>query len=217
MLEAARNAGRLPVVYTSSAAVYGDNPDLPLCESARTAPLTAYGVDKLASEMHARIAGQVHGVPCFVLRLFNVYGPRQRAAAPYSGVIATFVDRMRNGRDVTVDGEGNQVRDFVYVDDAVDHLIAGMTAATPSAPIVNLCTGTGTSIRQLAATLQEMTGFAGPVAHGPARVADIRDSVGNPDRAIACLGLRTRTALPDGLARLLEFAADRQPTRTRAG
>ena len=129
VFDAARTCNRkgpVPVVYASSAAVYGDNPDMPLSESAATAPLSAYGADKLGCELHGRVAWQVHKVPSTGFRFFNVYGPRQDPKSPYSGVIAIFADKVAENREITVNGDGGQVRDFVYVADVVRHLVAAM-------------------------------------------------------------------------------------------
>ena len=151
VMDAARSVRcQVPVVYASSAAVYGDNPAVPLDEDATTRPLTAYGADKLGCELHARVAGQVHGVPTSGLRFFNVYGPRQDPSSPYSGVISIFADRMARGEGITVFGDGMQERDFVYVGDVVRHLIAGMEHADTDAAVYNVCTGRATTILELA-------------------------------------------------------------------
>src|SRR5580658_5449763 len=113
--ELRRQPRPVPVVYASSAAIYGDCADLPIKESATKHPLSAYGADKYGCELHARVASHVHGVPTVGLRFFNVYGPRQDPRSPYSGVISIFCERLAAGRSVTVDGDGLQSRDFVYV------------------------------------------------------------------------------------------------------
>lgn len=204
VLEAARDAGRIPVVYASSAAIYGDNVNTPLRETERPLPLTAYGVDKYGSELHAGVAGRIHGVPSFGFRFFNVFGPRQDPSSPYSGVISIFADRMAAGRDITINGDGGQTRDFVYVGDVVAHLLAGMASADTGAPVANVCTGRETSILQLAETLRGLTAYTGTIAHGPARAGDIRISVGDPSFATGRLGCRAEVGLADGLARLLD-------------
>lgn len=203
VLEAARDAGRVPVVYASSAAVYGDDATVPLTEAGPARPLTAYGVDKLGAELHAGVAGRIHGVPSFGLRLFNVYGAGQAADSPYSGVVSIFLSRMRAGREVVIEGDGEQVRDFVHVEDAVAHFLSAMPAADRSAPVANVATGCGTSIVELARLLAKLTGYAGEFGHGPARAGDIRASVGDPALATRLLGCRAGIALADGLAGLL--------------
>ena len=131
VLEAARDAGRMPVVYASSAAVYGDLAGAVARETSPCVPLTAYGADKLGSELHARVAHRVHGVPTLGLRFFNVYGPRQDPASPYSGVVSIFAARLARGETLSVHGDGRQTRDFVFVADVVAHLRAAMARLAP--------------------------------------------------------------------------------------
>ena len=112
---AKREDGVIPVVYASSAAIYGDNASVPLCESVQPSPLTPYGADKLSCELHARIAHLIHNVPSIGMRFFNVYGPRQDPKSPYSGVISIFIEKILNDQPITIFGDGTQTRDFVYV------------------------------------------------------------------------------------------------------
>jgi UDP-glucose 4-epimerase len=192
---------RLPVVYASSAAVYGNVAGI-ADEAGACAPRTAYGADKLGSELHAAAGWGVHGVPSFGLRFFNVYGPRQDPASPYSGVISIFADRIARGAPITIHGDGSQTRDFVYVADVVAHLQAAMAALidTQGAHIANVCTGRETSVLQLAETLATVTGQPLRLTHGAARPGDISRSVGNPARAIGRLGVSAATPLTEGLA-----------------
>ncbi len=203
VLDAARAGGGVPVVYASSAAIYGDVGPAPARETDRPAPLTGYGADKLGSELHAQVAHLVHGVPTLGLRFFNVYGPRQDPRSPYSGVISIFADRIARRAPVTVHGDGYQTRDFVYVGDVVAHMVAAMRrlAADPSASVLNVCTGLGTSLSELIAVLGRVYGGPSPLAiHGPSRYGDIRHSVGDPTRAIQSLGLAASVTLEEGLA-----------------
>jgi UDP-glucose 4-epimerase len=199
----ARNGTAVPVVYASSAAVYGDAKDLPIAETTPTRPLTAYGADKLGSELHARVASHVHGVPTTGMRFFNVYGPRQDPKSPYSGVISVFAESVLTGRRIGIHGDGGQTRDFIFVGDVVDHLMAAMSTSTAQARVFNVCTGNATSVLYLAKTLMRAAGRSFEIKHGPARAGDIRESVGDPSRAIAGLGLRAMTPLADGLCTLL--------------
>jgi UDP-glucose 4-epimerase len=193
------------VVYASSAAVYGNLGDATAHEDLRPAPLTAYGADKLGSELHAAVARQVHGVPSVGLRFFNVFGPRQDPHSPYSGVISIFAALVAADRTVTVHGDGEQLRDFVYVADVVAHLRASMRhlARQPDCAVLNVCTGRATSVLALAAALGRLHGRTPRIAHGPVRPGDIRRSLGDPSRAIATLGVHADTTLEDGLARTL--------------
>jgi UDP-glucose 4-epimerase len=209
VLQAAREAGTVPVVYASSAAVYGDLGHEPARETLWPAPLTAYGADKLGSEQHARVAWQVHGVPTLGLRFFNVYGPRQAAGSPYSGVVSIFSERLRAGMPVMVHGTGTQTRDFVFVADVVAHLLAAMRhlATARGTAVVNVCTGRGTSVLELAQTLARLHDRPLRVQPGPARAGDIAHSVGDPAAAAALLGVRADTPLQVGLAATLASLA----------
>ena len=205
VFDAARAAGRIPVVYASSAAVYGKQDDAPLHENLTPAPLSAYGADKLGCELHGAVAWGVHGVPTCGFRFFNVYGPRQDPKSPYSGVISIFADRIARGAPITIDGDGSQTRDFIYVADIVRHLIAGMEllTATPGARVFNACTGRATSVRELAETIAEAANQAPNLSFGPPRPGDIRTSLGNPNRAIAALNITAATRLLTGLGHTL--------------
>ena len=209
VFDSARNArpkGPLPVVYASSAAVYGDNPAVPLAESAAVKPLSAYGADKLASELHARVAWQVHAVPTTGLRFFNVYGPRQDPSSPYSGVIAIFADRFAAGADIEIFGDGQQTRDFIYVEDVVAHLLAAMAKLRSGATALNVCTGRATSIAELARVIAKIVGCEPRIRYGAPRIGDIRTSVGDPAAALSALGVRATTSIADGLRRTLQYA-----------
>jgi len=210
VLDAARAARRVPVVYASSAAIYGNVGEAIADESRRAAPQTAYGVDKYGSELHAGVAFHVHAVPTLGLRFFNVYGPRQDPASPYSGVISIFAARVAAGLPITLHGDGLQTRDFVFVADVVTHLRAAMRRlhAIPQADVLNVCTGRATSVLALANVLGELNGTAAQIVYGPARTGDIRQSLGNPTRAIAALGVAATIALRDGLTATLQAMAD---------
>jgi UDP-glucose 4-epimerase len=214
-LDAARRVDRkpVPVVFASSAAIYGDAGGKAVDERAVPAPISFYGADKLGGEQHARIAAELFGVPSSGMRFFNVYGPRQDPSSPYSGVISIFADRVRRGADVTVHGDGEQVRDFVYVGDVVAHLIAAMRRLAalqrPAYDPFNVCTGRPISVNALLATLTDLLSSRSKVSHGDARPGDIRVSIGNPGRAREALGVSAATDLQAGLAALLEIAPRR--------
>lgn len=195
----ARPDSPLPVVYASSAAVYGDKQDLPFNDNAWARPTTAIGADKLSCELNARVAGLVRRVPTLGLRFFNVFGPRQRANDPDSGVIAVFCDRLRHDQPVTIFGDGLQQRDFVYVGDAVRALIAAMEAVSTDAPVYNVCTGIGTTILEAAQTLGPLLGRDPVLQFEPPRPREIRRSVGSPTAIRRALGWRARTTFAAGL------------------
>ena len=194
-----------PVVYASSAAVYGDNAEIPLKESSLVRPLTAYGADKLGSELHARIAGLVHGVPTKGLRFFNVFGPEQDPASPYSGVISIFVDRLLKGESVTIYGDGEQHRDFVYVADVVAALRGAMAHTDCNGSALNVCTGESVTIQQLATIIMSILGVRLPMLYRPSRKGDIRMSIGDPFKAQAELGFKASRSLVEGLRELIVY------------
>jgi UDP-glucose 4-epimerase len=204
-----RSRREIPVVYASSAAVYGDGGIIPLGEQRRVAPLSAYGADKRACELHARIAGSVHGIPTVGLRFFNLYGPRQDPRSPYSGVIAIFADRLAHGEPIEIFGDGQQVRDFTYVADAVSALCRALPAASTSASVFDVCTGRGTTVQTLAEMMADLYRTELVIHHQPPRSGEVRASIGNPRRAAEQLGFRADTALADGLAVTFNLAGHR--------
>lgn len=210
VFDAARAAGAargrpVPVVYASSAAVYGDATALPITEATPTRPVSAYGADKLGSELHARVAGVVHGVPTAGLRFFNVFGPRQDPASPYSGVISIFCDRISRGLPIRIFGDGGQTRDFIYVADVVAALMAALPAADCAAPVFNVCRGDACSVQDLAREVALLCGVPLVVSGEPARQGEIRHSLGAPGRARDVLGLGQPMPLRDGLRQVLAW------------
>lgn len=209
VFDAAKNAGQggapIPVVYASSAAIYGDNPNTPLREDAAPRPLSAYGADKLGCELHARVADGIFGVPVTGFRFFNVFGPRQDPHSPYSGVISIFAGKMAKGERITINGDGEQVRDFVYVGDLVRYLTAAMDKPQAGAPVYNVCTGRPVSVNALAEALARLSGKALDVRHGPPRPGDARVSIGDPTRLEATFGMACDTPFETGLAATLAW------------
>ncbi len=214
VFDAAR-AGPVPVVYASSAAVYGDAATMPIQESAPLMPLSAYGADKLGCELHARVAGRIHGVPTIGMRFFNVFGPRQDPGSPYSGVISIFCDRIRRGAPVTIHGDGAQTRDFIHVGDVVNALLAALPVASCAAPVFNVCTGEACSVHRLAEEIAALRGVPLDMRRAPARQGDIRNSIGAADHARAALGLRSHLPLRQGLLSVLEWMDAAEGTATR--
>jgi UDP-glucose 4-epimerase len=197
----------IPVVYASSSAIYGDVERTPIGEDDPKLPISAYGADKYAMELHAIAGARTRGLRSFGLRFFNIYGPRQDPGSPYSGVIAIFMRRALDGTPIIIHGSGEQVRDFVYVADAVEACRAAMERLqgerTASAEISNVCTGKATSIQMLAATISHLAKPDLLVSNGPVRAGDIMRSVGDPRRLAGVLGLKPSTTLQDGLRAIL--------------
>jgi UDP-glucose 4-epimerase len=200
-----RQGSRNPVVYASSAAVYGDAATVPIAETEPRTPLSAYGADKYSCELHARVASHVHGIPTVGLRFFNVYGPRQDPKSPYSGVISIFCERIAAGQPINIFGDGGQTRDFVYVADVVAALLAAMALQPNDAPVFNVCTGIPTSVQALAALIAELAGQKLDAHTRPPRAGEIRHSLGVPDLADGVLGLKDRVKLRDGLGKVLAW------------
>jgi UDP-glucose 4-epimerase len=211
-----RDRREIPIVYASTAAIYGDCNIVPIGEQRAAAPLSAYGADKRACELHARVAGWVHRIPTVGLRFFNLYGPRQDPRSPYSGVIAIFAGRLARGEPLQIFGDGQQVRDFTYVGDAVSALGRALRAANTNANIFNVCTGTGTTIQALAETMAALYRTELVAYRRPARSGEVRVSIGDPSQAAEQLGFEARTALADGLAMTLNLPASRLDRKSRA-
>lgn len=203
-----RLAKPIPMLYASSAAVFG-NPmpeQLPLNESAPLAPESAYGADKAACEMQARAAQTGRGIPTLGLRFFNVYGPRQDPKSPYSGVISIFSDKLSNGLPLTIFGDGEQTRDFIYVSDIVSCLTFSMKAlkiGTMLPPILHCCTGTATTITELAHLIASQLSHKAVITYAESREGDIRSSVGDNSLLVTSLNLPKMTTITEGLTRLL--------------
>ena len=207
VFEAARKLGRnkrIPVVYASSAAVYGGCQQLPLQERTPAQPCSPYGADKYACEVHARIATDIHRIPTIGLRFFNVYGPRQDPRSPYSGVISIFCDRLLRREPIEVFGNGRQTRDFVFVADVVGSVIRAMQQAeasvTPIYAVYNVCSGAATSVVDLARVLGEICGCEPEIEFRPARSGEIVHSFGDRSLITRELGLAAPTDLRSGLA-----------------
>lgn len=183
VLNAARhNFGRqqIPVVLASSAAVYGDNTQLPLNERSATKPTSAYGLDKLGSEMHGKLAWDLFQVPVSALRFFNVYGPRQDPSSPYSGVISIFNNHIKNEMPFIVYGDGKQTRDFIYVKDLILYLFQEMAQLSEGFSIKNVCTGTPNSLITLIKYISEALDKPAHFSYDNERLGDIKHSLGDP-------------------------------------
>ena len=201
----AARANKIPVVYASSAAVYGDNAETPLKENAVLRPLTAYGADKLGTELHARVASLVHSVPTTGMRFFNVYGPRQDSSSPYSGVISKFTDMVSKRHALPIYGDGEQVRDFIYVRDVVQYLLAAIENISITPTVFNVCTGRSITINQLARTIMSVSGQHVDIKYLPPLKGDIRVSVGAPYLSERNLNYRASETLAGGLQKLISY------------
>lgn len=204
VLEAARLARARRVVFACSAAVYGDLPELPKQEDMPVRPLSPYAVDKLASEHACRVYDRLYGLDTVALRYFNVFGPRQDPSSPYSGVISIFADRLRQGLQPTIYGDGEQTRDFVYVSDVVDANIRAAHTPAAAGKAINVATGSTITINELLRTVCRIQGQPFEPGYLPAREGDIRHSRADISRAGALLDWAPRVAFETGLHRLFE-------------
>jgi UDP-glucose 4-epimerase len=200
----------IPVVYASSAAVYGDNPNLPLQESESPQPLGRYGAHKRENEQTA--AEHAAHVASVGLRFFNVYGPRQDPRSPYSGVISKFVGAAQQAEPLTVFGDGLQTRDFIFVGDVVRLVISCLEhargLAAPGALVLNGCSGQATSLLALIAAIAPHFPHPLIIEHQPARLGDIRHSCGHASTASSVLAFRADTPLTEGLKHLILYEAN---------
>lgn len=211
VLHAAQQAGGVPVVYASSAAVYGDQGNRACRESDLPLPISPYAADKLASEHQARAMGAIHGLASVGLRFFNVYGPRQDVASPYAGVIARLCANRLADRVHVLFGDGLQSRDFIHVRDVVESILKALDLATRrgGASVFNVCTGSGTTLLDLASCIDCLAGRGRtPVSHAAARAGDIRHSRGDPEAARLGLDFTASTDLDTGVADLLAAMSD---------
>lgn len=199
LLEASVRHGVKRFVFSSSAAVYGDTHGAPACEQMMPSPLSHYAVQKLASEYYCSVYQRLHGLETVCLRYFNVFGERQRADSPYTGVITKFLNAAREGRPLVIFGDGSQSRDFVYVGDVA---AANFAAATKNAEVVsggvfNIGTGASVSVSELAAMVRKLFPHSPDPVHEPARPGEILHSKADITRACKALGFVPRGHLDD--------------------
>lgn len=211
VLLAAREAGVRKVVFASSSAVYGESPELPKQESMLPEPLSPYAVSKLAGEHYAAAFSRLYGLQAVCLRYFNVFGPRQDPSSPYSGVISIFADRILAGKPLTIYGDGEQTRDFVYVADVVRANLKAMEGDTGG--VFNIARGRTTTLNALAETMMRTAGRSVEIRHAEERAGDIRHSYADIARAEEVLGWKPEWGLEDGLALTME-ATSPPPQRT---
>lgn len=205
LLEAARQAGVRRVVFAGSAAAYGNSSASPKREEMRPEPASPYGLSKVAGEHYCRIYSEVFGLETVCLRYFNVFGPRQDPASPYSGVISLFARRMLRGQPPTIFGDGEQSRDFVYVEDVVQANMLACRAKQARGEIYNIGCGRSTTIAELARQLNRILGTELEPQFAPARPGDVRVSLADISKARARLGYAPAVRFAEGLARTVDW------------
>jgi UDP-glucose 4-epimerase len=199
VLETARLANVKKVVFASSCAVYGDLPTLPKREEMATRPLSPYAASKLHGETYACLYSDLYGLDTVCLRYFNVYGPKQDPTSPYSGVISVFMDKANRGETVTIYGDGEQYRDFVFVADVVRANLQAALNENASGLIINVGTGSSVTINQLWKDISNIAGVGSEPHRAPEREGDIRESVADISRARQILGYEPKYSFLEGL------------------
>lgn len=207
LLTAAREQGVRRVVYAGSSSVYGDTPTLPKHEAMAPDPISPYAVAKLASEYYMRSFARVYGLETVTLRYFNVFGPYQDPGSHYSGVLAIFSRKLLAGEQPTIYGDGEQSRDFTFIDNVVhaNLLAAAAPAEQVSGRVMNAATGSRITLNEVFRVMCELTGYSGDPAYGPPRSGDIRDSLAAIGLAEQLMGYRPQVDLREGLRRTLDW------------
>ncbi len=200
VLEAARQAGVRRVVQASTCAVYGNNTSLPITEEAQPQPLSPYAATKLAAEQWGQLYTALYGLEVVAARFFNVYGPGQDPRSPYAAVVPRFIERLAAGEPVTIFGDGEQSRDFVYVGDIVEALWAVAMAPAAAGAVLNVGSGVANSVRELAESIAGHMGTELRITYAPARSGEVRHSRAAIERIAELTGYRPATDLARGLA-----------------
>ncbi|MFQ5831991.1 MAG: NAD-dependent epimerase/dehydratase family protein [Candidatus Thorarchaeota archaeon] len=205
VLEVARQRDIERVVFSSSAAVYGNPPEMPVSEETPVFPVSPYAASKISAEQYVRAYGLTYGIETIVLRYFNIYGPRQ-AFSEYSGVISIFINQALRDSPITIDGDGSQTRSFLYVDDAITAtLLAGEVSGTAETTL-NVCGEESIRIDSLAQqVLKSVQGSRSEIVHGPPRVGDVKHSSGTIVKARELLGFSPTVLLELGVTKTVEW------------
>jgi UDP-glucose 4-epimerase len=210
VLLAARDEAVRRVVNASSSSVYGNAGELPRAESQLPDPISPYAVAKLAAERFCTSFSRVYAMEVVSLRYFNVFGPRQDPLSQYAAVVPRFIRAVSEGRPVTVYGDGEQSRDFTYVDNVVAANLLAADAARVQGEIVNVATGGSVTVNELADTIGRLLSTPVEKAYEPEREADVRASWADLHEASRLLGYEPHVDLEEGLRRTIDFLRDRE-------
>jgi len=207
LLVAARDAKVKRVVYAASSSAYGDTPTLPKHEAMTPDPISPYAVAKLASERYMISFYRCYGLETVALRYFNIFGPRQDPSSPYSGVLAKFITMMLGGKQPTIFGDGEQSRDFTYIDNAVEAnlLACKAPAAQAAGKVFNVATGRRITLNEIFKLLQNLTSYSGSPIYGDERGGDIKHSLADISSAETNLGYKPKVNFEDGLKRTVDW------------
>ena len=205
VLVAARDAKVKRVVFAASSSAYGETPTLPKVETMRPMPISPYGITKYVGELYLQVFGRCYGLENVALRYFNVFGPRQDPSSPYSGVLAKFCTAYLEEGQPVIFGDGEQTRDFTYVENAVQANLLALEAPNASGKVFNVGIGGRVSLNQVTETLAEISGNNLEVKHEPPREGDIRDSQADISQAREVLGYDPPVDFEEGLRRTFEW------------
>jgi nucleoside-diphosphate-sugar epimerase len=205
LLEAAREAGVARFLFAASSAAYGNSTELPKVETMVPTPLSPYASGKVAGEHLLAVWGQVHGLKTVALRYFNIFGPRQADDSPYTGVIALFAKALLEGRQATIFGDGEQTRDFTYVDNVVAANLLALERDLPPGTIVNVGSGQRVTVNALYAAMAERLGMPFAPNYAPPRAGDVVHSVASLELASRRLGYRPMVDWRTGLSATIDW------------
>lgn len=207
LLIAARDAKVKRVVYAGSSSIYGESPTLPKHEGMMPDPISPYAVSKLAGELYMTSFYRVYGLETVTLRYFNVFGPYQDAGSQYSGVLAKFIMMMLKGEQPTIYGDGEQSRDFTFIDNVVaaNLLACSAPASQVAGRVMNAATGTRITLNETFEILKQMTGYSGAAHYGPERAGDIKHSLADISLAGKLMGYKPVAGFEEGLARTVAW------------
>jgi nucleoside-diphosphate-sugar epimerase len=205
VLVAARDAKVKRVVFAASSSAYGETPTLPKVETMQPAPISPYGVTKFVGELYLQTFGRCYGLENVSLRYFNVFGPRQDPSSPYSGVLAKFCTAFLEETQPVIFGDGQQTRDFTYVENAVQANLLAFEAPNASGKVFNVGVGSRSSLNQTVELLSKISGTRLEVKYDPPRDGDIRDSQADITQARELLGYDPQVSFEEGLRRTFEW------------
>lgn len=206
ILLAARDAGVRRFVYAASSSAYGDTLVLPKVEDMPANPRSPYALQKQVGESYCQLFTRLYGLETVAIRYFNVFGPHQRPSSPYSGVLSLFIKAALAGESPTIHGDGEQTRDFTFIDNVVDGVLRSVDAPDAVGEVINVANGGRVSLNQAWATLAAIVGPLPPPTYGPLRAGDVRDSQADIGKAERLLGYRPHVSFEDGLRQTVEWA-----------
>jgi nucleoside-diphosphate-sugar epimerase len=212
-LMAARDGGVKRFVFAASSSAYGDNPSLPKREDMKAEPMSPYAISKLTGEHYARVFHSIYGLYTVCLRYFNIFGPYQDPASQYAAVIPIFITRLLRGESPVIYGDGEQSRDFTYIDNAVEANILAARSQTAAGRVINVACGARFSLNQLVQRLQDLTHAAKGATYAPRRAGDVLHSQGDISLASQVLGYNPRMTFEQGLEATVEWFRRGQPAK----